>query len=187
MQTDLPLDPSTARLLAAELRPGETVLWQGSSDPRRSFRQGLLLFLFAVPWTGFSIFWVTMASRASVLFALFGVPFVLIGCAMFCAPWWAARRARRVGYALTTDRAVIIRPGFFGAVSVRSFSPSDLGDVERVQRANGGGDLIFSREYSGGTSDSGPQQRLIGFLGIADVRTVQTLIEELTKGYAKAR
>lgn len=187
MQADLPIDPITERLLAAELRPGETVLWQSSGDPRRSFRQGLLIFLFAVPWTAFSVFWMTMASRGSALFALFGLPFVLIGCAMFCAPWWSARRARRVGYALTTDRALILTPRFFGAMSVRSFSSADLGSVERVQRADGGGDLIFVREYVGGNSESGPRQRLIGFIGIRDVRAVQARIEELYKGYAKAR
>ncbi len=187
MQTNLPLDPATERLLAAELRPGETVLWQSSSDPRRSFRMGLLIFLFAIPWTAFAVFWMTMASRGSVLFGLFGLPFVLVGCVMFASPWWAARRARRVGYALTTDRAIILTPGFWSSVSVRSFSPSDLGDVERVQRGDGGGDLIFAREYTSGTSESGPQQRRIGFMGIPDVRAVQTLIDELTKGYAKPR
>ncbi len=187
MQIDLPLDPSTERLLAAELRSGETVLWQSSSDPRRSFRLGLLILLFAVPWTAFAIFWMTMAARGNVVFALFGLPFVGVGCAMFAAPWWAARRARRLGYALTTDRAIILTPRFFGTVSVRSFSPADLGDVERVQRKDGGGDLIFAREYVGGTSDSGPRQRQIGFMGIPDVRTVQTQIETLNKSYAAPR
>lgn len=187
MQTDLPLDPATERLLASELRPGEAVLWQSSSDPRRSFRMALGIFFFAIPWTAFSIFWISGASRGSVWFGLFGVPFVLIGCVMFCAPWWAAQRARRIGYALTTDRAVILTPGFFGSVSVRSFSPADLGSVERVQRGDGGGDLIFAREYTRGTSDNGPQQRPIGFMGIRDVRAVQARIEEINSGYAKAR
>ena len=92
-----------------------------------------------------------------------------------------------MGYALTTDRAIILTPGFRGAVSVRSFSPADLGDVERVQRNDGGGDLIFSREYVRGTSDSGPSQRQIGFMGIPDVRAVQMRIETLNKSYAAPR
>ena len=82
MQTALPLDPNTERLLAAELRPGENILWQSSSDPRRSFRMGMVIMLFAVPWTAFAVFWMVKASQGGAFFALFGVPFVLIGCAM---------------------------------------------------------------------------------------------------------
>lgn len=43
----------------------------------------VFLFFFSIPWTAFAIFWISLASQASGLFALFGLPFVAIGVGMF--------------------------------------------------------------------------------------------------------
>jgi len=42
----------------------------------------LFLFFFSIPWTAFAIFWMSPASRAFGLFALFVLPFVGIGVGM---------------------------------------------------------------------------------------------------------
>lgn len=182
--SSLPLDPRTARLLTQELKPGESVLWQSASSARRHFLLALPIFLFAIPWTAFAVFWMTMASRGSAVFALFGLPFVTIGICMLASPWWAARRARRIGYALTTDRALILEPSLFSGVSVRSFAPRELGDLERVQRDDGSGDLIFTREWVRGSK--GRQREVkIGFLGVPAIRDVQTRVEELARAHRR--
>ncbi len=43
----------------------------------------IFLFFFSIGWTAFSLFWMSMASQASGLFALFGLPFVAVGVGMF--------------------------------------------------------------------------------------------------------
>lgn len=177
---ELPLDAGTARFLAGELKAGETVLWKSAPIARRHLLAALPVFVFAIPWTAFAIFWMTMASRGSVVFALFGLPFVGIGLAMLGSPWWAAYRARKIGYAITTDRVLLITPGWGGSVAVKSFAAGELGDLERVQRADGSGDLILQREWVRG-SKGRQVERKTGFIGIPAVRDVQTRLEEMVK------
>ncbi len=179
--SELPLDPATARMLSAELKPGEEVLWKSAPIAKRHLLSSLPVFLFAIPWTAFAIFWMTMASRGSALFAMFGLPFVGIGVAMLSSPWWAARRARRIGYAITTDRVLIITPAMMGGIGVRSFAAAELGDLERVQRTDGSGDLFFQRDWMRGNKGGEVEQK-IGFIGIPEVREVQTRLEAMMRG-----
>jgi hypothetical protein len=182
----IPLEPATQRLLEGELKPGETVLWQSAPIARRHRMMALPIFLFAIPWTAFSVFWMAMAASGSGFFALFGLPFLLIGVGMLCSPWWAARLARRTAYALTTDRAIILTPAPFGSgISVRSFAPADLAGVERVQRGDGSGDLILARELVRG-SKGHMHEKKTGFMGVPAVQTVQLRIDEMVRAHQAA-
>ena len=179
----IPLESNTQRLLEGELKPGESLLWQSAPIARRHWRMALPVLIFAIPWTGFALFWMPMAAKSGGVFALFGLPFVLIGAGLFCSPWWAARIARRTGYALTTDRAIIVTPApFGGGVSVRSFAPGDLADVERVQRSDGSGDLILAREWVRGSKGRSHEKK-IGFIGVPAVQNVQVRIDELVRAH----
>ena len=186
-QEKIPLDPATQRLLENELRPGESLLWQSAPIARRHWMATLPILLFAIPWTAFAIFWMTMAARGSAVFALFGLPFVGIGLAMLSAPWWAARMARRTGYALTTDRALILTPApWGGGVSVRGFAPDELTSVERVQRSDGSGDLILAREWVRG-SKGRMSEKKTGFIGVPAVQAVQLRLDELVRAHRALR
>ena len=44
-----------------ELAPGEAVAWAAQPDARRAALGALAVWLFAVPWTAFSVFWTAMA------------------------------------------------------------------------------------------------------------------------------
>jgi hypothetical protein len=179
----LPLDPTTQRVLDGELKPGERLLWQSAPIARRHWLMALPILLFAIPWTAFAIFWMVMASSGGGAFAFFGLPFLAIGAGMFCLPWWVARQARRTGYALTTDRALIVAPApFGGGISVRSFAPAELSNVERVQRADGSGDLVLCREWVRG-SKGRSQEKKIGFIGVPAVQTVQIRVDELVRAH----
>ena len=98
-----PLDSKIERLLHEELGPTEKLLWSAAPAPGRLARITLPIFLFAIPWTAFAIFWIAGASgfkrpnfgQPAGLFPLFGVPFVLIGLGMLSSPYWARRKARR--------------------------------------------------------------------------------------------
>jgi hypothetical protein len=68
--------------------------------------------------------------------------------------------------------------GGIRSISVRSFVPEALGDLERKQHPDGSGDLIFARDPYG---DGDGHQRLkpIGFLAVPDVKTVEEMVRAL--------
>ena len=67
--------------LAAVLLPGERVIWTGSPDLRRLFTAAdAVVWPFSVLGGGFAVFWFVGAlSAGGLAFALFGVPYVLLG------------------------------------------------------------------------------------------------------------
>ncbi|NJS14969.1 MAG: hypothetical protein HC788_10590 [Sphingopyxis sp.] len=95
--------PDTARMaqlrgaLERELGPDEDVLWHGwhlgQIDPR-----DFMIYVFAVPWTAFSIAWTGIAAMAIAgsgedgpgligwAFPLFGLPFIAVGLWMLSRP-----------------------------------------------------------------------------------------------------
>jgi hypothetical protein len=108
------------REIDGELETGERLLWSGQP------RQGLLLrsgdwFMipFSLLWGGFAIFWelgvlgmVAMGGSPqpmSVVMALFGIPFVLVGLYMIVGRFFVDARARaNTYYGVTDHRAIIV-------------------------------------------------------------------------------
>jgi hypothetical protein len=182
---NLPRD--VAALVGAELQPGERITWAGQPIPGRFARRSIGAVLFGIPWTAFAIFWIAGASGFKLpdfshgfgLFPLFGVPFVLIGFGMISSPYWMRRKARRTAYVVTDQRALILDGGWWRSTTIRSFEPHRLGDIRRVQNLDGSGDLIFERTWAS-DNDGGKQSTDHGFLAIQDVKTVETLIRQLT-------
>jgi len=201
MQPDAPLfDNSTlpeeldARV-RSELDQNEQLLWVGQPRPGRLARQALPLVLFGIPWTAFSLFWIAMASgmlfganrpggpfnAITIIFPVFGLPFVVIGLAMLSAPYWVRRKAKRTCYALTDRRAIVWEAGHFGSVEVRSYGPKDLTKIRRVQYPDGSGDLIFEEVISFGQTSRGARTTSTtrhGFLAIPDVRAIEELLRK---------
>ncbi len=130
-----PLIPQhLADLLEQELEPGERLEWSGTPKPLWFDSSLRPVFLFAIPWTAFALFWTGMAFALTVanegpdglglFFPLFGLPFVVIGIAMLVSPFWSARRKRNVAYAITDRRAIILQAG--RSLRVVSFTPQEL-------------------------------------------------------------
>ena len=121
----------------------ERLLWSGRP------RQGLMFRAedaYAVPfnmlWLAFAIFWTLGAATASLVFALFGLPFVAIGIHGFIGRFAIdARRRRRTEYGLT-DRRVLIRSGKTNT-EIRSLPLSTLGDVSVRQHRNSRATITF--------------------------------------------
>ena len=96
------VDTSLGLALERELEPGERILWSGKQLARLNLA-GFAIWLFAVPWTAFALFWMAMAATgvretegAGALawaFPLFGLPFVAAGIAMLAAPFRCSRWA----------------------------------------------------------------------------------------------
>jgi hypothetical protein len=171
------LPPELETRVQSELAAGERLVWVGQPRPGRALLGSLILVLFAIPWTAFAVFWMVLASGANLWFALFGVPFVVIGLGMLTAPLGVWRKARQTCYALTDRRAIVWEPGLFGSVRVRSFGPEHLGALSRVERPDGSGDLIFEEFWTRHRRSHHTVQRS-GFLAIDRVREVEEMIRK---------
>ncbi len=169
--------------LKAECKPGEFIAWAGQPNPRRYMRTGFLLWLFFIPWTAFSVFWTVGAAQFQVprfdstesLFPLFGLPFVLIGIAGLCSPFWLYHRAFSIIYAISDRRAIVIEGK--NSITVNSYAFDTMANIERKEHQDGSGDLIFKTE-SYKDSDGDTQTKKCGFFHINSVRRVQEVLEK---------
>jgi hypothetical protein len=180
------------RTAQSELEAGENLLWAGQPDPKRLALQSLPIAIFGIPFTAFAVFWIVNAlnigshmprSGGFDFFPLFGIPFLLVGLGMVSSPLWIHRKGSQTVYAVTDKRLLIIKGG--ASRSVQSFDESSIGNIERVERPNGSGDIIFAQQVqnyqsSGGHSRTSTER--IGFFGIPDVRSVEKLVRDIAHG-----
>ena len=130
----------------SQLRAGEHLLWAGQPDVRAYALQGAwYLIPFSLIWGGFAIFWELMAlqSGGSILFALWGLPFVTVGLYLIFGRILVARReARRTVYGVT-DRRVLLLTGAFRQ-SVTEMAIDELPVVQLEEQSSGVGRISFS-------------------------------------------
>ena len=119
--------------ISPELEPGEKIFWMDQPRPATGFSWWLMApSLFAIPWTGFTLFWIAGAvgifdkgwaafqqfDIQRILFGAFGIPFMLVGVGMFLSPFWAGNRRRKAArdtvYLITDRRALILNAGYLG-------------------------------------------------------------------------
>lgn len=174
------------QMVATELNKNETPLWAGQPRPGRMAVKALPIALFAIPFTGFAVFWIYGASGFKVpdfseggfaFFPLFGLPFLFVGLGMLASPLWKMRSAKRTIYVLTDKRAILFTGGL--KTHIRSFSPDQLQDLTRKQHADGSGDIVFKKEISNYQQHNNMPVKTIGFLGIDKVKEVEELIREM--------
>lgn len=141
------MDESAEEVVTRELDKGERLLWAGRA------RQGLMLrpidailIPFSVLWGGFAIFWETavVLARAPWFFAVWGVPFVLVGLyIMFGRFVMDARQRAGTFYGVTSERVLIVS-GLL-ARQVKSLNLDMLSEVTLTERANGSGTITLGR------------------------------------------
>lgn len=139
------MDRSPEEVIRRELGPSERLRWWGQPP------QGLILraadaFLipFSIAWGGFAIFWEAMviAGGAPFFFALWGIPFVLVGLYLMVGRFWMdARQRASTVYAVTSER-VVIASGLRSR-RVQSLSIDSLSDITLTERTGGAGLIAF--------------------------------------------
>src|SRR5271170_1405877 len=146
------IDPTLQNLVNSELESGEKLQWSGQPEPTRLAKGTLPILLFAIPWTAFACFWVTMACTGvshmhqfgpMMIFPLFGLPFIFVGLGMLSTPLFVYRQAKRTVYAITNKRALMLKASGRGKTVV-SYRPADFGNINRVEYAPNKGDLTWA-------------------------------------------
>lgn len=171
-----------------ELEIGESIRWIEQPIPRFFTASSIGSFLFAIPWTGFVVFWVLTASRASIFFALFGIPFLIVGFGMLSSPIWFWLSAKNTAYIITNQRAISITISFapFGNMSsttIRNYPPSELKNIYRIERADGTGDVVMGIEQKTKYVNNRRRETTeeIGFMGIRNPQEVEKMLRQLAE------
>ena len=171
-------------MIDAELNDGEQITWIGAPIARRFAMKSIPIVLFGIPWTAAALFWMALTCGFEMpnfnfkdgfdVFPLFGIPFVFIGLEMLSSPLRMIRKAKKTAYVLTTVRAIVFDGG--SATTIHSFGPERLTDLQRNQRPDGSGDLIFEYKPSNDSDDAAH-----GFLEISNVKAVEDMVRHLVE------
>ena len=174
--------------LTTRLLLNEKVIWWGQpvQGIRLTPRDGLLI-PFSLLWGGFAIFWETtvLRSGAPFPFALFGVPFVLIGLFLIVGRFlFDSWLRQRMMYALTDRRVLITRSApwpRFTAVNLDMLPEASLDE-----EGNGRGTIRFGVPASmfpfSGRAGFGPWTPALDpapqFIGIEEAQHVFAAIQD---------
>lgn len=178
------MPPELQQRVTRELQPGEVVRWAAQPNSSRMMMQGFALWLFFIPWTAFSVFWIWGAagfrlpdfSSPFSLFPLFGLPFLLIGIGGLLSPLWVQRRARHTVYVVSNQRAFMLSG--WRNITMTSWQPAQLTQITRTERPDGSGDLVFDAQIQR-DADGNAVKSKNGFSAIPDVRTAESFINAL--------
>lgn len=180
-----------------ELSRGEVLHWVGRICPEIAARSAkMLLFTglgIAVAGILFSAIFFAVAPWFAGLIPLI---FVLVGVGMaIFLPKATIKASERTWYAVTDQRAIVFTANLFGSSGeTTSYEPNELRRmrVKPAKSPKGAGDLIFKTKITerrtdyvdrktGRTvrSETSRNETHYGFLGIEDVREVETLIHKV--------
>ena len=180
------IDPIVQR----ELQEDEQLLWWGQPNPKRHAGASARGWAIWIPLCGvilllllaaFFFFFPPALFKASGILPLLLVTaavVLLFSLSKRIPRYRAARRAERTMahtlYAVTTRRVLIIIKKGRQGVNSYSFTRAELGRIQRSERADGWGDLMFGPSRPAqGNMPSSPAAR---FTGIANVRQVEWLL-----------
>lgn len=170
--------------IRTHLDPSERVLWAGQPKQGVMLRASdALMIPFSVLWGGFAFLWEwsVLHSDAPVFFALWGIPFVVVGIYIIVGRFFAdAWQRSKTHYAVTTERIMIV-DGLF-RTTVRSAQLSGLNEMALSEHSNGLGAISFGpstvpamfRSWSGWL---GMRERLgLQFTMVPDAKSVLDLV-----------
>ena len=176
--------------LERELGADEGVLWHGwhlgRIDPR-----DFLIYIFAVPWTAFSIAWTGIAAMAIAgtgedgpgligwAFPLFGLPFIAVGVWMLSRPFTPVLQRGRVLYVVTSKR--VLKLGIGRVLEADTVPADHIGLAQRREQRDGTGTLQLAVKI--GRDSDGDRQTEHFIIGpVADVMGAQQAIDQIARG-----
>lgn len=177
--------------LSRELHADEHVVWQAEKLARIQ-PASFAMYLFALPWTAFALFWTAMAasgvstmqtdSGAGLLawaFPLFGTPFIAVGLGMIAMPFSPLWDKGKVLFVITNKRAIKLRLG--RSLDVASCPADRIGLIERMEHRDGTGTLKLAVKV-GRDSDGDKITEHFTIGEVADVIGAQDAVERIKAG-----
>ncbi len=196
MQSPTPgqTDHETPEGWAGILERGERILWQGGSDGRINWADLIgVQTVFGIFFTGFSVFWVTMAASMMgdgrsappfpfTLFPLFGIPFILVGLQMVIGRLFTDAWKRRHTHNTLTTRAAYVATNTFGKRKLERTGVDEMTTLELEDGTPGtvwfGEKITHSTSYNKGRQRSRTHRRRLGFRQIESPREVFGLLRD---------
>jgi hypothetical protein len=132
-------------LFQNELQQGEKILWTGQPDPSILFtRYDVFLIPFSLLWGGFTIFWEigVLSWGTPTFFALWGIPFVLIGLYLIFGRFIYKNYQKKKTYYAVTNQRVLILSGF-NSRNLQAEFIKQISAINKDVRANGSGTIRF--------------------------------------------
>lgn len=165
------IPPQIYERVENELLAGEDLLWVGlpgsrlklQGVPQRARAAAVTLFTVCIG-TGVTLLLARTGPRVLPLMALL----MVLGLLIAFLVWQLNRLSRGTIYAVTDRRVLILHPGG----RARSYGPQDLRGIERREKPDGSGDLIFN------PGSESTIEAPVGFFGIEHVRQVEALLLE---------
>ena len=194
------LPPKLRSALEAELSRGERLVYAS----RPALQVGPAEVYFAVIYLAFAIFWcsisfgfgflsfagllglvppatsgkVPMGTWGQAAFAMFSIPFVLIGIGMIVWPFYSYWKSRHAVHAISTERVMTVHAAPFQNIS--SQAPRAITYVHRKDHRNGTGSLRIGH----GTerdSDGDPRALEMTWTAVRDPRRAEGAIRDMMK------
>ena len=145
---------------------GERLVWADRPDRRIHALISAAIWLFAIPWTAFALFWMSVpvatlyqyysgeaigapkgAPVAIMWFmALWGLPFVAVGVGMLATPFKVLWKGRRTLYVLTNRRLAVLEGG--KTIAITSIAPQEIMGLSRKEGPDGRGTLIVDQGFT---------------------------------------
>jgi hypothetical protein len=180
------MDFNIATELQQHLDTNEKLIWAAQPKKGVVFRTAdIFIIPFSLLWCGFAVFWVIMASKGSILFAMFGIPFVVMGLIFVFGRFIIdAKQRDNTYYGLTEDR-IIIKSGLFKK-TIKSLNIRTLSDIEYNEKSDGSGTINIGPKNPfmmwGNGMNWWPGMKLTPSLDmIQDVKKVYSKIIEIQK------
>lgn len=131
-----------------QIEGDEKLLWADKPLRGIKFRlSDIFITFFSLFWLGFSIFWTYMAMEGSIIFAFFGIPFILVGVYLFIGRYFIDAISRKnTVYALTNKR-IIVKSGIVSK-TYKSIFLDSLPSFTYSEKPDGSGDISFGRSLS---------------------------------------
>jgi hypothetical protein len=137
------MDPEIEIELTKYLLSDEKLIWTGKPKTGIVFRSSdAFLIPFSIIWGGFSVFWETnvLSSEMAFPFALFGLPFIVIGLYITVGRFFVdAKKRSNTIYGVTTDR-VLIKTGVFNSELI-SLYISTIPEITYKEKSDGSGTI----------------------------------------------
>ena len=156
----------------------ERLLWHGRPDADSLVRRQYGWCFLVGSFLGLSLLWAGSAlEQGTQLSAAVALTFIALGLAVAVAKWREIGSARRLRYAVTDRRAMIITEDTIA--KVQSFAPAEIGPIVVNERKGGLADVLFhaqTRFYELRGSDVVTG----GFLSIHDAGNAREALSRLT-------